>query len=293
MILDLDIGNSRISCLLSHNTGHGIEKATGHATSLEELTSSIDAAIQKYNQAEGTQDKIEEIRVACVLQDEKKKQKLLKGIEKHWQVSPRLAKSQKKHKQLKIAYDDASTFGVDRWLALLAARHISGITSDGDVICVPKGKSADVPKHQMIIDAGTAVSMDVLEGTEHEGGLLIPGNQVIKDAFISRTGLELESDRFSEVEAKDAREAVSLGVDSQSCLDAGVDSMVTLYIQYKIAEFFKRRPWGRILVTGGGGSQFPKQFEDLRAQHDPMPMPNAEIAYIDCLVCYGLEYADI
>lgn len=285
MILDLDIGNSRISWLLSQAAKDG--RATGHAENLAELLSSVDTKIKDAT----TKQIIKQIRVSCVLQDDNKKQELLQGIEKHWQITPELAKTQKQHKELTIAYEDAAKLGVDRWLALLAARHISGITSKGEVILASKSSPADIPKHQLIIDAGTAVSIDLLDGSQHIGGLLIPGNDSIKEAFISRTQLPLEADNFSAAGAKASEDLPNWGEDSQTCLDLGVDSMVAIFLQYKVAEFFKHYKWGRVLITGGGGTQVCEHFDFLRAQHQPMHMQNAELEYVDCLVCYGLEYS--
>lgn len=66
-------------------------------------------------------------------------------------------------------YREPEKLGVDRWLALLAAWHELGRA------CV-------------IVDAGTAVTVDVLDdvGT-HQGGYIVPGLRLMLDALLSGT----------------------------------------------------------------------------------------------------------
>ncbi|MEE4277483.1 MAG: type III pantothenate kinase [Halieaceae bacterium] len=68
------------------------------------------------------------------------------------------------------SYEDPSRMGVDRWLALLAARR----RHDGR-LCV--------------VDAGTALTIDFLsaEGV-HEGGFIIAGRRLLESALFQGTG---------------------------------------------------------------------------------------------------------
>jgi type III pantothenate kinase len=70
---------------------------------------------------------------------------------------------------LRLAYSDPSRLGVDRWLAMLAAR----ATTLGPV-CV--------------IQAGTAVTFDAVDGAgRHLGGLIIPGLRLMAEALERNT----------------------------------------------------------------------------------------------------------
>jgi type III pantothenate kinase len=70
---------------------------------------------------------------------------------------------------LRVAYEDPSRLGVDRWLALLAAQgHDAGST--------------------LIVDAGTAVTYDLLlDGGRHLGGLILPGMEMMRGALLQGT----------------------------------------------------------------------------------------------------------
>ncbi|HEY7671626.1 MAG TPA: type III pantothenate kinase [Gammaproteobacteria bacterium] len=71
---------------------------------------------------------------------------------------------------LRLAYSDPSRLGVDRWLAMLAAR----ATTRGPV-CV--------------IQAGTAVTFDAVDAAgRHLGGLIIPGQRLMCEALERNTG---------------------------------------------------------------------------------------------------------
>jgi type III pantothenate kinase len=71
---------------------------------------------------------------------------------------------------LRVAYEDPSRLGVDRWLALLAAQGHWGSGS------------------ALIVDAGTAVTYDLLhDGGRHLGGLILPGIEMMRGALLQGT----------------------------------------------------------------------------------------------------------
>lgn len=75
----------------------------------------------------------------------------------HWGLQPIAATSQPSFGRLQNGYQDPSTFGVDRWMAMIGAteRH-SG------ALCV--------------IDSGTATTIDVVDASgRHIGGAILPG----------------------------------------------------------------------------------------------------------------------
>ncbi|MGE5152448.1 MAG: type III pantothenate kinase [Bdellovibrio bacteriovorus] len=88
-----------------------------------------------------------------------------------WGVEPEPVAVRASCLGLRIAYEDPSRLGVDRWLALLAARaHWDGPA--------------------LIVDAGTAVTYDLLlDGGRHLGGLILPGIELMRRALLQGTGL--------------------------------------------------------------------------------------------------------
>lgn len=66
------------------------------------------------------------------------------------------------------AYEQAPTLGVDRWLALLGAYN-------------------EQPKATLIIDAGTAITVDWLDAEgKHLGGWITPGVELMQNALLAR-----------------------------------------------------------------------------------------------------------
>jgi type III pantothenate kinase len=70
---------------------------------------------------------------------------------------------------IECAYRDPATFGVDRWLAMIAGRHrISGPFA--------------------VVGAGTAVTFDAVDGGgRHLGGLILPGDRLMIEALAAGT----------------------------------------------------------------------------------------------------------
>jgi type III pantothenate kinase len=88
----------------------------------------------------------------------------------HWQVEVEFIAAQARARGVRNAYTVPDRLGPDRWAALIAARR----RSDG-AVCV--------------IDAGTALTLDVLAaGGEHQGGLIIPGLTMMRRALLEGTG---------------------------------------------------------------------------------------------------------
>lgn len=72
-----------------------------------------------------------------------------------------------------LAYAEPRSFGVDRWLALIAAHH-------------------DYPGAKLIVDAGTAITYDLLlaDGT-HLGGAILPGIELMRASLMQGTRIPL------------------------------------------------------------------------------------------------------
>ena len=90
-------------------------------------------------------------------------------IEAYWEVQPHFVVSEQTAFGVTNAYTVPERLGPDRWAALIAARR----RSDG-AAC--------------IVDAGTAVTIDVLAADgAHQGGLIIPGLEMMRRALLERT----------------------------------------------------------------------------------------------------------
>lgn len=96
---------------------------------------------------------------------------------------------------LRIAYDDPSRLGVDRWLAMLGVwRTVRG------AFCV--------------VSAGTALTFDAVDADgNHLGGLIAPGVTTMAESVLGRT-------RFPAAALPDA-DGPALGTDTESCVAQG------------------------------------------------------------------------
>lgn len=120
------------------------------------------------------------------------------------------------------AYSDPSSLGVDRWLAILALKslgHESGI----------------------VVDIGTACTIDVLENNRHMGGFILPGPKLACDALVANT------DKIRFVSEPPA--ALAPGIDTGGCVVAGA----WLTIAGAIREISAQYPQAPLYITGGAG----------------------------------------
>ena len=92
-------------------------------------------------------------------------------------------------------YREPESMGVDRWLAMLAARSIHT-----GPLCV--------------IDAGTAVTIDLISGEgDHQGGYIIPGADLQRRALTADTG-RIQVDKLETT--------MMPGITTEACVGAGV-----------------------------------------------------------------------
>lgn len=117
---------------------------------------------------------------------------------KFWGLAPEFVTAQAEAFGVTNAYTEPQRLGVDRWLALIAARRLAA-----GPVCV--------------VDCGTALTVDVLaEDGAHLGGLIIPGLGLMRRALLEKTaGIEAAIGELSREEvsllAKDTRSGVMGG----------------------------------------------------------------------------------
>lgn len=94
---------------------------------------------------------------------------LERACRSYWDLEPRFAKTERATYGVTIAYEQPERLGVDRWLALIAAHRIYA----GPVL---------------VVDAGTAVTYDLLLGDgRHLGGLILPGIEMMRGSLLAGT----------------------------------------------------------------------------------------------------------
>ena len=303
----------------------GIEKS-GRANTFAELKKQVNSAASS---AVSKDAQLRRIRISCVLRDEKIKSQLLQQIQEgiientsgsvnnceNTQID--IAKVVKQHSGVTIAYTKPHNLGVDRWLALLAAHHYVGQDIGQDV---GQGIEQDVEQGAassswLIIDAGTAVTVDLMDKGKHLGGMIIPGLQLLRDSFYDKTQI-IPSDTSQPVEAKndiEMNEASSKsgqkpkefqkesqkesqkiskkiskkiywGSDTDSCLNIGTRLALEGFVQQNLTNFFATYPDGKVIFSGGYGNKLFQQASKIYR-------PGEQVYYDSHLVCRGLAHA--
>ena len=123
---------------------------------------------------------------------------------------------------LRNSYAEPERLGVDRWLAMLAAR--DGF--DG-ALCV--------------VDAGTAVTVDIVtaEG-QHAGGYILPGPELMHRTLTADTG-RIRADA-------EVTPSLAPGRSTTDCVNAGVWRAAYAGVQSVLAD----HPAHQAVLTGGG-----------------------------------------
>ena len=158
---------------------------------------------------------------------------LTHALLEQWGVQPWYARTQAETDGLVNSYADPARMGVDRWLAMLAAR------------VLVKGRLC-------VVDAGSALTIDIVaENGQHEGGYIIPGAALMERALL----LDTDRVRFEEdagyqlAPGKSTAQAVRHGV---ALAQAGAVGLVLG--QQKLAN-------DQLVLCGGGGGAL-QQFLD-------------------------------
>lgn len=242
MKLLIDIGNTNIkwACIESGKLGDSqsfTRKKTGIKSSLNTQWKSL--------------SNVTAIFVSNVAGD-KIEQQLTEWTEKQWQLTPKFIRSEHKRFGVTNSYAEPEKLGVDRWLALIAARqHARSAT------CV--------------IDCGTAITIDVVtKYGQHQGGMILPGLSLMREALIANTS-----------DIKDVHEEsdfITLATNTFSAIQSGTLYTVTASLERLIddlTEQYNKRI--RFIITGGDAELI-------------LPLLPTSIAHYPDVVLKGLAY---
>lgn len=235
MILLLDVGNTRLKWAILRKGLYqhgGVLDQTGSA--IKELASAAWSEL----------DKPEAVFIANVA-GESSRRALNSWIKRHWKLTPEYLLAEEEQFGIRNAYAEPVRLGVDRWLALLAARDLFK-----GALCV--------------VDCGTALTIDVLtKDNRHVGGLIIPGLQLMRDALVGRT----ENIR-EQMQAASHEQVQLLGADTGSAVVGGTLYAQVAVIDRVLADLSAELGAGmRCVLTGGDASQLLPLLA-TRAHHE-------------------------
>lgn len=182
MILELDVGNSSAKWRLMSNDVVETRGRQDWRLSWAELAA----------QYPGIR-RVQVVSVAGDADDEK----LARRLKADFNIKPEFARTRAAWAGVANSYERPESMGADRWLAMLAAwRECGGA-------CV-------------VMDAGSALTVDVLDGNgRHAGGYIVPGLAMQQASLLSATGRV----RFDPLPASEL--TPEPGRSTQACVAAG------------------------------------------------------------------------
>ncbi len=144
------------------------------------------------------------------------------------------ARTQARLGALRIAYANPAKFGVDRFLALLAAH------------------ARDATRPQLVVGVGTALTIDLLDAAGvHHGGRIAPSPTLMRDALHrAATQLPIEGGDYAE-----------FADDTADALASGCEGAALALVERSLGEGQARlgqRP--RLLLHGGGAETLARHF---------------------------------
>jgi len=214
MLLLFDAGNTRLKWALVDEAGEVAQSGAADYGSVDGLFEAMPASVG-------------EILVSCVAGDQKK-ELITQACERVFQVKPSFASVSAHVCGIQNSYQTLETLGVDRWVAALGVRDIVG--------------------NRVIVDAGTAVTIDLVDASNRfRGGVILPGAKLMHSSLVGETaGIAAKHEAVNSV----------IGVTTQQCVNAGVNYGLIGAIEHIVEEMCKTAAsddsW-RILVCGGDG----------------------------------------
>lgn len=153
---------------------------------------------------------------------------------------------------IRSIYQQPQTLGVDRWLAMLGAQLL-------------------FPEHDLlVVDAGTAVTIDWLNNSgQHGGGWIIPGLKMQQQAVVKNTAKVFNSEMFNG--------RLEAGMDTVTGLQNGCLAAVLGAIRLA----WQQSPCEKLLLTGGDSKFIKPHLADLPLIVEPLLVFHGLARYID------------
>ena len=159
----------------------------------------------------------------------------------------KLVEPLKQYGRLTLSYDAPSKLGIDRFLAMLGALERFPDSS------------------LLVIDAGSAVTFDVLDSKGmHQGGLIMPGIKALRESFpkFSTSDLSLTSS--------------ALKNNTEGAWRSGTHAMLVSAINSQIRNFELEYPGGVVTICGGTAKEVLKELPESVKPFDNLVLDGLE-----------------
>lgn len=223
MILDLDIGNTRIKWR-SRAVDGGY--CNGACNTVAELYAEMSArGIIPHR-----------VRVSCV-RDASQVDSINAWLVSQQLAACEIAVSTASAGPVRNGYQHADQLGVDRWLAICAAWQRLGVAL-------------------VVVDAGSALTVDFVDGNaHHRGGYIVPGLAMQRGCLLSDT----DKVRFGD----DIKlQATAPGANTGQAVGQGIVRMFSALVERSVQDFSERLGVEvSLLLTGGDGQVIGQALE--------------------------------
>lgn len=219
----IDIGNTRTKWVLAQG-GEFIDRG-----------SVLNAELPSYKF--DLSESVESVCACCVASDQYF-EKVHRKIELQFGLSIDRVGVDKVRDGMVNRYQTLDRLGADRWIAAIGARQIE-----------PQGPL-------IVIDAGTAVTIDLVSNTNHfKGGVILPGGLMMHDALVGRTaGILSVPLQVDSVIGRSTEECVNAGV--LYGLVGGIERVVKeMQLSLTHGKTEQGRMIAEVLICGGDAEQ--------------------------------------
>jgi type III pantothenate kinase len=159
MRLFVDIGNTAVKW----TTDVSLQSDSVERRPIEPSLQAMFTAWESYEQPDG-------VYISSVLQAERKSA-IQNWVENQWGLKPFWAETRAAELGVKNGYREPTQLGVDRWLALLAARSF-------------------FQSPLLVVDCGSATTLDGMDAAgNHLGGVILPGLRLFPQCLIRHTDI--------------------------------------------------------------------------------------------------------
>lgn len=181
--------------------------------------------------------------VACVVAPQAAGTLLSQWVKQHWRTEVHFMAADRELLGLSCGYHDPGQLGADRWAALLAAHH-------------------RYPQGSLVVDCGTANTIDALAGGRHLGGFILPGMEAMRAAVLQGTAIG---------ETGAARHQTGWwGRSTASCVELGGVRALVALVEDSLERLQAEGVCDPTLVVTGGQAGFilPSMQVDYRRHDD-------------------------
>jgi type III pantothenate kinase len=241
VIIDIDVGNTRVKWRLSDEKGVVLKRgfiSTSAVISLASLNVLF---------AEEVFSGLQHVRIAAVVSSHND---AFGAWAKQYDIEPFFASVSAHCAGVTNAYTTVTQMGVDRWLATIAAFH-------------------QVKGACIVVDAGSALTIDVVQADgKHAGGYIVPGLEMMYRSLLGDT----EQVKLPQVMSHEYPLDLIPGANTQQAVLSGLPLMLLGLVSNTLSTNEGICASSVIFVTGGNGDYISTllQHHDIRnIMHDP------------------------